>query len=168
MRNVEIKARYRKTKQTERLPKKIGARFEKVEVQKDTYFNVDRGRLKIRERDSEAPQLIQYFREDEDRPRPSYYEIVHLKDVDRIRETLEREHGVRGIVRKRREIWVWENVRIHFDVVEELGEFLEFEAVLETNDGVESGEKRVRELVERFGIGEEDLVGLSYIDLLTS
>lgn len=164
--NIEIKVRYRKTSRTDKILKKIGARFEKTEIQKDTYFNVDRGRLKIRERDPDTPQLIQYFREEEKGPRPSYYEIVHLKNVEKVKGTLEHEHGIRGVVKKRREIWVWKNVRIHFDVVEDLGEFLELESVLVKDVDTEEGGKRVKWLMGKLGISKKDLIGQSYVDLL--
>jgi adenylate cyclase class 2 len=167
MTNVEIKTRYTKTRRTETILKKIGAHFDRVEAQKDTYFAVNSGMLKIRERDSDLPQLIQYFRGDEKAPRPSYYEIIHLRNVEKVRETLEREHGILGVIVKEREIWLWENVRIHFDKVEKLGEFLEFEAVLEYDSDVEEESKKVRWLMKKFKIQEKNLLKESYIDFIT-
>ena len=162
MRNIEIKARYQRTRHTDETLAKIGAHFEKIETQTDTYFGVNNGRLKIRERDSGPPQLIQYFREDEERPRPSYYEIVHLRDVEKVKETLEREHGIRVIVKKKREIWIWENVRIHFDIVEELGDFIEFEAVLKDDRDIPGERQKVEWLMKEFGIHRKDLIIRSY------
>ena len=166
MTNIEIKARFRRTRRSNNTLKKIGAHFEAVESQIDTYFNVDNGRLKIRERDTGAPQLIQYFREDKHSPRPSYYEIVHLGSVERVKKTLQKEHGIRAVVRKKREIWIWEKVRIHFDIVERLGDFIEFEAVMDDKSEMMIREEEVRRLMVEFGIDEQHLVKESYVDLM--
>lgn len=168
MTNVEIKATYVRTAKTDKVLEKIGARLEGVEDQVDTYFDVDSGRLKIRERNTDIPQLIQYFREDKKGPRPSYYEIVHLRNAEKVKEALTREHGVRVVVEKKREIWVWENVRIHFDRVQNLGEFLELEAVVEKEGDKSEGQKKIRWLMDKFGIKTEHLIGQSYSDLLVS
>lgn len=166
MTNIEIKARYQRTRLTDETLVKIGAQFDRIETQTDTYFDVNNGRLKIRVRDSGVPQLIQYFREDSEGPRPSFYELVHLKDVRKVKKTLENEHGIRVIVRKKREIWIWENVRIHFDIIENLGDFIEFEAVIESDMDISMEQKRVEFLIEEFGISKNDLIGQSYGDLL--
>ena len=166
MTNIEIKARHRRTRQTDKTLNKIGAHFDRIETQTDTYFDVNNGRLKIRERDSGIPQLIQYFREDSEVPRPSFYELVHLKEVEKVKRTLENEHGTRVIVRKKREIWIWENVRIHFDIVEDLGDFIEFEAVIGDDTEISIEQKRVELLMEEFGISQKDVIGQSYEDLL--
>ena len=166
MTNIEIKAKYRKSDKTQRVLEKIGARFERVEMQTDTYFNVENGKLKIRERDSGLSQLIQYFRKDDERPKPSYYEIVHLRNVKKVKETLTREYGIRAIVRKKRDIWTWKNVRIHFDAVEDLGHFLEFEAVIEKDTDDEEGYRKLKRMMKKFGITRKDLVSHSYGDLI--
>ena len=166
MTNIEIKARYRRNRRSKNTLKKIGAQFEAVESQVDTYYNVDNGRLKIRERDTGAPQLIQYFREDKDSPRPSYYEIVHLGSVERVKKTLKKEHGIRAVVRKKREIWMWGSVRIHFDIVEGLGDFIELEAVMDDQSEMNIREEEVRRLMVEFDIEEEHLVKESYVDLM--
>jgi adenylate cyclase class IV len=58
------------------------------------------------------------------------------------------------------------NTRIHLDRVEGLGEFLELEVVLEPGQPTEEGTQRARELMERLGIGDANLVDVAYIDLL--
>jgi len=69
-------------------------------------------------------------------------------------------------VRKRREIYLVENVRIHLDEVEGLGTFLEFEAML---DQQHPDEQVARELLDRlageFGLGPDSLLSGSYGEL---
>jgi len=164
--NVEIKIRYQKNHRTDGVLRKIGAEFDKKVIQTDTYFHVDKGWLKIRETDSSLPQLIQYFREHAEGPRSSHYEIVHLKNAEKVKQTLATEHGIRGVVKKSREIWTWKNVCIHFDCVEKLGDFLEFEAVIQRGESASDGQKKVEWLMKKFGIQNKNLEYRSYGDLL--
>ena len=140
--------------------------FERIEIQTDTYFRVNYGRLKIRERDCGDPQLIQYFRDDQKGPRPSYYEVIHLKNMDQVKSTLEEEHGIYAIVKKKREIWTRENIWIHFDCVEELGNFIEFEIELGMHGNIEAGQQKAEWLMKKFHLSRKDLIGQSYADLI--
>ncbi|MBN2030872.1 class IV adenylate cyclase [bacterium] len=164
--NIEIKALYDRTPSTDRLLKKYGFLFDRTENQMDTYFHVNYGRLKIRERDGGDPQLIQYFRDDQKGPKQSYYEIVHLKNVEQVKSTLEEEHGILVIVKKKREIWTWQNIRIHFDCVEKLGNFIEFEIVIDTDGNIQTGQQKAEWLMKKFHLSKTDLIAQSYSDLI--
>ena len=164
--NIEIKAWYNKTPSTDQLLKKYGFLFDGTENQMDTYFQVDYGRLKIRERDKGDPQLIQYFRDDRKGPKQSYYEIIHLKNVEQVKSTLAEEHGILVIVKKKREIWKWENIRIHFDCVEELGNFIEFEIVIDTDGDIQTSQRKAEWLMNKFHLLKTDLIARSYSDLI--
>jgi predicted adenylyl cyclase CyaB len=76
--------------------------------------------------------------------------------------------GVRGVVRKRRLVYVVGNTRIHLDEVEGLGSFLELEVVLSPGESLEAGVATATELVRKLGIQESDLIQTAYIDLLES
>jgi len=166
MTNIEIKARFSAFSNARDILKELGAHCQGVEKQTDTYYQVGIGRLKIRERSGDGAELIQYFRDDVAESRPSLYEVVHVKQPDRVKETLEREHGVRTVVGKEREVWILKNVRIHLDQVEDLGSFLEIEAVLPDGAFEAEGRKQVHLLMDALGICEKDLVPESYCDLL--
>ena len=162
--NIEIKARYRKNRRTRSVLKKIDASFKATKKQIDTYFQVEVGMLKIREEDGSTPQLIQYVRSNGEGPVSSHYEIEHLKDPVSVMNRLRREHGFRGVVRKTREIWMWKNVRIHFDRVYRLGEFIEFEAVMEEGRVFSEEVEKVQSLMRTFGLTGKELIFQSYID----
>ena len=74
--------------------------------------------------------------------------------------------GIVNVVRKRREIYLWHNVRIHLDDVQGLGQFLEFEAVLspEIDDAV--GHEQLKKLMTEFNLRPEDLLAGSYTDMI--
>jgi predicted adenylyl cyclase CyaB len=73
--------------------------------------------------------------------------------------------GVRARVTKRRALYLWRGVRIHLDEVEELGDFIEFEAPVANDAETDTATGYVQELREAFGIGEGDLVESSYCEL---
>jgi predicted adenylyl cyclase CyaB len=137
-----------------------------VQHQVDTYFAARRGRLKLREVDDERAELIAYERPDRVDVRASSYRVVPVAAPAALAAALAAALGVRGKVVKRREIYLWENVRIHIDRVEGLGAFLEFEAVIGESDGDEVSRQRLETLSERLGIRSEDTVTGSYSDLL--
>ena len=64
MKNLEIKARFKWSYEVDDILEEINAKFETAEIQNDTYFNVNNGRIKIRERQGKDAQMIQYFRDD--------------------------------------------------------------------------------------------------------
>ncbi len=172
MRNVELKARLPlgSLERARATVRALGASDGGEERQLDTYFRLAgspaaRLRLKARETADRAPEIIAYRRADEPSSRLSDYHIVR-GDVLGMKEVLAEVLGVSVVVDKRREVWIWRNVRIHLDRVEGLGEFIEFEAVL--SEGEDEGESfaRIAELARRFEIADSDRIRTSYGDLL--
>ncbi|HEU4392265.1 MAG TPA: class IV adenylate cyclase [Solirubrobacterales bacterium] len=144
----------------------LGAEARGVLNQRDTYFRVPRGRLKLREEARATAQLIAYERSDLAEQRESDYRIVAVEDAEGLKVALAAALGVSVTVAKERRLFIWEGVRIHLDRVEGLGHFLEFEAV--TGEGaldLAAAEKRVEELRRAFGLEADQLVGESYCDL---
>ena len=71
------------------------------------------------------------------------------------------------VVDKRREIYFLDNVKVHLDTVAGLGTFVEIEAI--DADGtrpLETLRAQCEELMRAFGIADDDLLALSYSDLL--
>jgi predicted adenylyl cyclase CyaB len=73
---------------------------------------------------------------------------------------------MRGIVRKRRLLYLVGRTRIHLDEVEGLGAFLELEVMLDDAQAEEEGEAIARRLLADLGVRDEDRVAAAYIDLL--
>jgi len=71
------------------------------------------------------------------------------------------------VVDKQREIYFIDNVKFHIDRVEELGNFVEIEAIDKSGSlGEEQLQKQCRKYMNLLDIAEGDLVGESYSDLL--
>ena len=138
--------------------------------QVDTYFHVPHGRLKLREQlgAAAAPEatLIAYHRPDKADVRASEYHLVPVPDAAALKAALSAALGVRGVVRKRRELLRYHNVRIHLDEVGGLGTFLEFEAIISQQADEELSSRRLSELCRLLGLDRSRGIAGSYADLL--
>ncbi len=131
MKNIEIKYRIANAPRLTELLKTIPeVEFVYRHRQVDTYFRIERGRLKLRQEDERPAYLIRYFREDADTPRVSDYTLTEIREPQQILRTYTHQYGVLARVAKWRELFMYRNVRIHIDEVAQLGWFLEFEAVI--------------------------------------
>ncbi len=139
-----------------------------VLLQKDTFFNVSKGRLKLREFPNATAELIHYFRANDAEVRKSDYVLTPIADAESLAIALDRAVGIRGVVSKRRELWIVEQTRIHFDNVEGLGEFVELEFVLKEGQVEQDGYDFVSQLMRRLDIRPTDVIECAYIDMLES
>ena len=165
--NVEFKA---KTSVIDSLEAKLLAldpEFIGEDHQVDTYFNVAKGRLKLREGNIENA-LIYYERPDTKGAKQSAVLLYCHHQDKALRDILIQLHGIKVVVDKKRRIYFIDNVKFHFDRVETLGTFVEVEAI-DSN-----GEKTTAQLHEQckkyaalFNIQPEDLLADSYSDMLT-
>jgi len=165
MQNIEIKAKYPSPEKGIVLAKSLGASDEGILHQIDTYFNVDRGRLKLREINDSEFQLIHYERPDEDGPKTSSYSIVPVPDPQALKAVLGQAIGIWKVVEKRRQLFLYDEVRIHLDHVTGLGDFLEFEGVIQHDASKDATHAKVEWLVNQFGLTSQDLLSGSYSDM---
>jgi predicted adenylyl cyclase CyaB len=165
--NFELKARCLDLALTRERARAIATRWLGLDQQVDTYFKTAAGRFKLRESSLSGAQLVPYLRPDSPLARRSDYVVIPLPDPERTKQLLAELLGIHRVVRKVREIGLFENVRIHLDRVEGLGDFVELEAVW---DGAGAGEaeqaRKVTFLRERLAIRDADLVAASYEGLL--
>lgn len=139
--------------------------------QVDRYFSVPEGRLKLRviayDTEPARAEMIAYRRPDEDGSRWSAYRLTPLDAgvADDLAATLAHVLPVMLEVRKRREIAIWRETRIHLDDVEGLGPFVELETVIsEQSDALAEAEHR--EVIERLGLMAWPAESGSYSDIL--
>jgi len=164
--NIEIKARSSNHKEIRHILEQKRAEFRGLDHQVDTYFKIPKGRLKLRRGDIENC-LIYYEREDTKRPKKSQVSLFKTDHASGLEEILKKSLGVLIEVDKQREIYFIDNIKIHLDNVEGLGEFVEIEAM--GKDEKRDGKwllNQCRYYMELFSISEGDLIGESYSDLL--
>lgn len=164
--NVEIKAKCQDPSQIRNYLIEHNARFVGKDYQRDTYFNTPRGRLKLREGLIENA-LIYYERENLHGPRESSIILYHPSDMVKLKSILDKTMDVKVQVYKQREIYFLANVKFHIDIVENLGNFVEIEAI---DDSGDNDRKKLLEQCQfylaKFGIKKKDLLAESYSDML--
>ena len=165
-RNLELKAVYADLDAAAARIGQLGARDGGVEEQIDTYFHAPGGRFKLREIAGEPAVLIGYARPDQAGARMCNYHLAPVPDAAALKALLSDVLGVRGVVAKRRHIYLWHNVRIHLDEVAVLGSFIEFEAVLTLPADEAAAPAQLDELCRVFEIAPADHLASSYADLL--
>ncbi len=165
-RNVELKATDPDPEWSVAVCRVLGADDCGVITQRDTYFHVEHGGLKLREEKPGRPHLIHFNRADGPQERQSSYRIVAVEDGDGLRAALGAALGVRGVISKRRRLFLWKAVRIHLDQVDGLGCFIELEAVAPPESDLGLEYRLVTQLREQFAITDDRLCGSGYADLL--
>jgi len=164
--NIELKARTDRAALIRQYLQDEGATFRGIDLQTDSYFITNRGRLKLRQGNIEN-SLIYYERGDQPGPRESVCRMMEVQDAEQLRVILENALGIRVIVKKKREIYYIRNVKFHLDELIGLGSFVEIEASNKSHP-LEVGVLREQcDFYRRaFLIKDEDLVDRSCSDLL--
>jgi adenylate cyclase, class 2 len=146
----------------------LGAKDKGTLVQRDTYFEVPRGRLKLREEPDAVGHLIAYERPDHPGHKESRYRLIEVSEPAELRDALAAVLGITVVVSKARRLFIFEGVRIHLDRVDGLGEFIEFEGVAADGEDPSGFAELLVDLQQYFGLRDADLLSESYSDLLRS
>ena len=162
-RNIEIKARVADLAAARTIVAALGARPHVVEEQTDRYYALDGGRrLKLRSVAGAGAELIDYARPESDGVRASDYTRTPVRDGGGCAVP---EGAPLVVVRKRREVLLLDNVRVHLDTVDGLGTFLELEAVVDAVHDDAVCRAQVARLMAALGLGEAELIRASYAEL---
>ena len=164
--NVEIKARVLDLDRLRQAAESISDTAVEVLDQEDIFFSAPEGRLKLRILGEHAAELIHYHRPDTAEPKASRYLIAPTSSPAALKEILTRVLPATGVVRKRRQLYLVGQTRIHLDRVEGLGDFVELEVVLRPDQDEAEGVAIAQDLMSRLGIAPEQLIKEAYIDLL--
>ncbi|CAN7549690.1 class IV adenylate cyclase [Trinickia sp. LjRoot230] len=166
-RNIEIKARARAFDQLCERAASLAADAPLIFRQHDSFYEVPRGRLKLRQFDDGTPaELIFYQRDDREGPKASYYTRSPVTNPEAMHALLATALTTRGVVSKERHVYLAGRTRIHLDRVDGLGDFVELEVVLGPDDDEEGGTAEAHAVFAQLGVPQTDLVPVAYVDLL--
>ncbi|MEM7373132.1 MAG: class IV adenylate cyclase [Bacteroidota bacterium] len=164
--NIEIKARTNRSEAIREYLQDRQADYRGTDHQTDTYFHCQSGRMKLRQGNIEQ-SLIHYERSDQAGPKASKVSLYHPKPGPELKTLLTHALGIWKEVRKARDIYFVDNVKIHLDTVDGLGTFVEIEAI-DTDGSI--GQAKLLEqcqyFMAEFQIKEEDLLEQSYSDMV--
>ena len=143
----------------------------------DTYFHITHvkdslkselcePRLKLREANGWSEGwLIYYERPNQDGSRYSQYQLCEIADPGSLKSLLTLALGIKTIVKKQRELWMFNHTRIHLDTVADLGQFVELETVFQgqTEDEAIQEHQHVKAALHLDAV---DPIAVSYSDLI--
>lgn len=112
--------------------------------------------------------MIFYERPDLPGERASHYRLLEIKGVDELKVVMSEALGLKAVVRKLRQLFLWRDVRIHLDEVDGLGCFIELEAVARPGSDLSDERAKVASLQAEFEIEDANLVAASYCDLMSN
>jgi len=164
-RNVEVKVALADPAAARAAALALGAVDTGVDAQVDRYYALDGGRRVKLRTCRDGAQLIRYDRPETAGVRPSDYEILPARDPATQACLVPPGEPV-VVVRKRREILLVENVRIHLDDVDGLGTFLELEAVVDAAHDDMRCHAQVDEILTALGLAAAEPIRASYAELL--
>ena len=141
--------------------KNAGAENMGILKQKDVYYRVKKGLLKLRIENGSFT-LIKYLR-DEKGKRWSNYELLRLQGLNP-EKYLNEIFDVEAVVEKKRKLYLYKNTRIHLDDVKTLGKFLELETLL-TSDRKDAV-NRFNEIIKILNLDTAKQIRASYKNLL--
>jgi predicted adenylyl cyclase CyaB len=152
-----------RNKLTELGAEKIGT-FRQI----DSYFEVPKGRLKLREVEGKNEAMLVYYeRKNVAGPKRSSVFIVEIREPTVFEALLNKILKVKATVDKKREIYRYQGTQIHLDTVKDLGTFIEFEKETHTDtQAVNQSKQALGGLMEKLGINPNELEKLSYGDLI--
>ena len=144
MKNIEIKVKLESLEEIESILDVFPeAKYSGVLNQIDTYYICNGSkRLKMREINTKENVIIYYDRANKVDSKFSKYYIINIPNcfLKVTKLFLSSFLGVKVVVTKKRDLWMFRNTRIHLDKVTNLGNFLELETVVGDSDLVSQEE----------------------------
>ena len=168
IKNFEFKAKVDNIEEYENKLLELNPVFKGTDNQIDTYFNVPKGRLKLREGNIEN-SLINYDRENINDSKQSDIILYQHEPNSALKNILTKQFGVKIIVDKKRKIYFIDNIKFHFDIVDSLGTFIEVEAIDSKEEfSIEQLKAQCDKYFDFFGLDKLQLVDKSYSDLVVT
>lgn len=164
--NIEIKARVDNFEALKARAESLSDQPLVVIPQEDTFFNTEKGRLKLRIQTPDTGTLICYERSNQEGPKRSDYYLYETHDPESLKTILSLALGIRGVVKKTRYLYMAGQTRIHLDEVEGLGHFMELEVVMREDQNDAEGQAIAEDLMRRLGVREDALIEGAYMDLI--
>ncbi|HMO19797.1 MAG TPA: class IV adenylate cyclase [Candidatus Melainabacteria bacterium] len=164
--NIEVKIKIDDMNGLKKSILAMGAEESGQMHQIDTFFG-GVNRLKLREYGDQATaELIAYQRPDIADLRTCEYRLCRVSNPDELKETLAFALPLLKTIEKTRLLFLRGRTRIHLDEVKSLGQFLELEVVLGSEDTTDSGEEEALAILKKLGLEDAPRISGSYFDLV--
>ncbi len=165
--NYEFKAYYENLDKAINICTNIGAKRIRNHDQKDIYYSVKKGRLKLRDNNFNGKQLIYYERLNTSKARSCYYDKIDITPLaQNIATLLKNALGIKTIVQKHRITFQTEYALINIDNLSPIGNFVEIEVSVDKTKSIIKAKSIADELKHILEIQLSDIVSFSYSDLV--
>jgi adenylate cyclase, class 2 len=161
-RNLELKVPSNSFNKIIKILEGINAGYIGELIQKDVYYQIKNGLLKLRIENGEQ-SLIKYSRDEKGIDRWSDFKVIKFSDGD-AEVFLKDIFKIETVVEKKRQVYIYDNTRIHLDQVKDLGEFLELETLVV--NGLEDAKKRFNDIINKLELDLNSQIKNSYKILL--
>lgn len=161
--NLEIKCEVSVFKNIKKILENFRNYSYSKEKQTDIYYKVNSGRLKLRIINNKSGNLIFYDRNEQTNKRISNYIISATDNFSELDLILRKQFKVLVTVDKKREIYIYKNIRFHLDSVKDLGKFLEVEIIFNNH---KEANLQMNEIISKLKLIENNFIKESYSDLL--
>jgi predicted adenylyl cyclase CyaB len=163
-RNLELKARISSISEAVHTAHRLKLCAKDTLQQRDIYYNISHGRLKLRVINNRSAELIFYIRPNKKGSRYSNYYVLPVSDPELTNKLCTAAFGLKVMVKKKRQLFLYKNSRIHLDEVLGLGTFIEFEVLVKY--GIRQAQKLLKVLSAEFAIKRAATLSFSYSDML--
>lgn len=165
--NLEIKVVTPNLEEVKDKAIKIDAKNIATLSQVDTYFLTGSKRLKLRE-EKDTNYLVYYVRSNKENSKLSKYKIINIPKnlVWWVKKLLSFIFGIKIIVNKKRDLFIYKNTRIHFDDVKNLGTYIELETVFNTKQNENDLVIEHNFVIKSLGLDILEKIPNSYSDLM--
>jgi len=168
--NIEIKCKVVEFDTLRARLVRLGGKNVATLIQRDVYYGKQQQgtRKKLRIITGGDTELITYRRPDEADVRTSQYHVHKVKVPLFCHAYHKLRFGIDVVVDKKRELWKWQSVRIHFDLVKDLGRYVELEVVVEEAGSEKTAREQCNVVIETLKLPTDAFIGGSYSDLIRS
>ncbi len=160
--NLELKIRIENPSSIKEKVHALKADYKGELNQVDVYYRYKKGLLKLRIENG-SQTLIKYNRNEKSGSRWSDYNLISLEKND-AREYLNDILETETVVEKKRQLYLFDNTRIHLDEVKGLGTFLELETLV--INGKDDAESRFSYIIQVLELNTKNEIRKSYRDLM--
>ncbi len=160
--NLELKVKLKSFSRVKKLLKVINAEFVKTLNQKDVYYKNHGELLKLRLENGEQ-SIIKYLRDEKGSDRFSNYEVLQIANGN-AEKFFNIIFKTEAVVEKKRQLFMYDNTRVHLDSVKGLGNFLELETLV-LNSKLDA-KKRYYEIIKLLKLDQYESIRKSYRNLM--
>ena len=157
-RNLELKVPCNSFEKIIKLLVEINADYIGELIQKDIYYQIKNWLLKLRIENGEQ-SLIKYTRDETGKDRWSDFQVIKFPDGN-AENFLKDIFKIETVVEKNRQVYIYDNTRVHLDKVNDLGKFLELETLV--INGLEDAKKRFNDIINKLELDLNKQIKNSY------